>query len=93
MSMPASPNGDGGAPVGGSFLPLAFIGVVVLAVGAVLAVFVPGWLVVFGVLFLLVGLHYIIWGRWLHKAIEAEEAAEAEFRTDKGQDEFDPLNR
>lgn len=75
---PPRPADPDAAPVGSSFLPLMFLGLVVLGVGGVLLVFVPGWLIVFGVLFVSVVAQYFIWGRWLRNAIIAEDEAEAE---------------
>ena len=79
MSMP-SPNGEAPAPSGGSFLAILFVGFVACGVGGILLVFAPGWLLVFGVLVISVALQYLLWGRWLRRAIEAEEAAEAELK-------------
>lgn len=83
MSLPPLAGGDGGGPVGSSFLPLMFLGFVVMGIGGVLLVFAPGWILVFGVLFASVVAQYFIWGRWLRNAIEAEEAADEELGADK----------
>lgn len=65
-------------PYSGTLLPLMFIGLVALVVCGTLLVFFPGGLIVMIVLAAVIGSQYFIWGRWLRKAIEAEEAADAE---------------
>lgn len=77
MSIPERP-AEPAPPSGGGLLALAFVGLVALGIGGVLAVFAPGWIIVFAVLALSLVAQYFIWGRWLRKAIEAEEAAETE---------------
>ncbi|MDZ4783898.1 MAG: hypothetical protein SGJ19_26925 [Planctomycetia bacterium] len=84
---PPAPGDTGGGPVGSSFLPLMFLGVVAMGIGGVLLVFAPGWLIVFGVLFASVVLQYFIWGRWLRNAILAEEEAESELGAKAASDE------
>jgi hypothetical protein len=79
MSLPPRP-AEPGPPSTGSFLPLAFLGVVAFVVVGTLLVFFPGGLIVLLVLMLMVVAQYFLWGRWLHKAIEAEDAAEEELK-------------
>lgn len=78
--MSSGPPSNGAAPPpAGSALPaLLFIAFVACAVGGLLLVFAPGWLIVFGVLAISVAMQYVVWGRWLRRAIEEEQAAEAE---------------
>ncbi len=87
MSLSPPASGDGGGPVGSSFLPLMFLGFVAMGVSGILLVFAPGWLIVFGVLFVSVVSQYFLWGRWLRTAIEAEEVADEELGSDKNREQ------
>jgi membrane protein implicated in regulation of membrane protease activity len=85
MNSGPSTNGAAPPPTGSSLPAFLFIAFVACGVGGVLLVFAPGWLLVFGVLVISVALQYVIWGRWLHRAIEAEDAADAELHQDRSQ--------
>jgi hypothetical protein len=82
MSSGPPPAGASPPPTGSSLPAYLFILCVACGVGGVLFVFAPGWMIVFAVFSISIALQYLIWGRWLRRAIEAEEAAEAELRDD-----------
>jgi len=81
--MPVSSNPSADSSKGGCSYFTLFLALMTCGMGAGFLLIIPagfiGQVIVFGgiIFFGIVGLHYLIWGRWISRILEEEQAEEA----------------